>query len=104
MKQRRDREIKLREKRIEHAAMRVKIAKQDAHRPINYFKKVLDGFNDYWDQEILMKKQEAANAEKDVQRPSNYDMKASEFMYFMDYWNQEILRKKQEAANADDSI
>ena len=43
--------------------MRVKIVKWDVQRPINYVKKVLESFMDYWDEEMLKKKQEAANIE-----------------------------------------
>ena len=56
MEERQDKEMRLREKRTEFAAMRVKIAKWDVQRPTNFLKKVLEGFIDYWDEEMLRKK------------------------------------------------
>ena len=46
---RREKEQKLREKRSEFESLKVKIVKYHIQRPINYVKKVLEGFMDYWD-------------------------------------------------------
>ena len=51
-----EKEQRLREKRTEFESLKVKIVAWDVQRPINYVKKVLEGFMDFWDQEMLKKK------------------------------------------------
>ena len=53
MESRREKEMRLREKRTEFESMKVKIVKWHVQRPVNFVKQTLENFIDYWDQEML---------------------------------------------------